>query len=149
MVSMTLGLPRVISRADALAVPFPACIDDKYLSQIPDSDNLQPGGIQSQTGFYVQSLKLYVITEEVLSAMYSSEGTKEPATEKLAKIDFNNILKIDASLQNWHASLPGGLQVRRSVAEGRLAPVLSRQANILHLRSETLKPLRHCWIYSD
>lgn len=138
---MTLGLPRVISRADALAVPFPACIDDKYLSNLPDSDNLQPECIRSQTEFYVQSLKLYIITEEVLSVMYSTEGTKEPATEKLVKVDFNNILKIDAALQDWQSSLPGELKIRRNVAEDRLSPVLSRQANILQLRFETLENL--------
>lgn len=128
-----------VSSADARAVPLPACIDDKFLSTAPGLDNLQPDSVTSQTEFYVQSLQLYTITEEVLSAMYSNDAPTraEPeisATEKLANVDFNNVLNLDASLQHWLDALPEDLKVRSNVNEDRLAPILSRQANILRLR---------------
>jgi hypothetical protein len=142
VVSMTLGLPTVISRVDAHAVPLPACIDDVYLSSLPSQDNHQPLGMISQKEFFVQSLKLYVIMEDILSAMYSGEDSISPvtqsdltSTERLSRIDFNTLLQIEASLQNWYAALPDMLKAKDCAAEDNTEPILTRQATILQLRS--------------
>jgi hypothetical protein len=141
VVSMTLGLPMVVSRADALAVPLPASIDDIYLSAQPGQDGSQPRDVLPQSQFFIESLRLYRITEEVLSAMYSKEekipsGTKPgiSAAEKLASFDFNTVLKIEASLQHWHESLPDQLRQKPNSVGSTTDSVVWRQANILHLR---------------
>jgi hypothetical protein len=141
MVSMTLGRPLMISRADAISVPFPSSTDDEclLLEKLPDSMSRlhQPSGME----FYIQSLRLFTITEETLRTMYSVEATcTHPSTalssplEKLETLDFTTIVRIDLSLQQWNKSLPHPLRVRGSLAEELIEPTLSRQANILHLR---------------
>jgi hypothetical protein len=141
VVSMTLGLPMVISKRDALAVPLPACLDDADLSTIPGQDAAESQEVTTQTEFYVQSLRLYEITEEVLTTMYASEGRITPMKtenllpiERVNHVDFNTVLKLEASLQRWHASLPCKLKVRENIAKDMLDPVFSRQANLLRLR---------------
>ncbi|KAK5203088.1 hypothetical protein LTR47_011092 [Exophiala xenobiotica] len=114
MVSMTFGRPRVITRADALAVPFPASINDEYLSTEPGPDGVQPRGEPSLAEFYIQTLKLYVIQERTLFAMYSNDASDVKVTqstrESLDNIDFNTILRIEASLKSWDEALPGYLK---------------------------------------
>lgn len=131
----------VVSKRDALAVPLPACLDDADLSTTPGQDTAEARGVVTQAEFYVQSLRLYEITEEVLSAMYASEGrvpsmTKENLSpvERVEQIDFSTVLMLDASLRQWYASLPNKLKVRKNNAEDVKEAVLLRQANLLRLR---------------
>ncbi|KAJ9493819.1 hypothetical protein H2202_010674 [Exophiala xenobiotica] len=138
MVSMTFGRPRVITRADALAVPFPASINDEYLSTEPGPDGVQPRGEPSLAEFYIQTLKLYVIQERTLFAMYSNDASDVKVTqstrESLDNIDFNTILRIEASLKSWDEALPGYLKVRDNASTDFKTPIFARQANVLHLR---------------
>jgi hypothetical protein len=138
---MTLGKPLMISRADALLVPFPSNTEDGCLLSGSLSDSFghpqKPSGME----FYVQSLQLFTITEETLRTMYSAEATYQDATtrflspkEKLERFDFTTLVKIDHSLQRWKKALPQMLQVRGTQAEELMEPTLSRLANILHLR---------------
>jgi len=50
---MTLGLPMVISKRDALAVPLSACLDDVDLSTILSQDTAEIQEVITQTEFYV------------------------------------------------------------------------------------------------
>ena len=138
MVSMTFGRPMVITRADALAVPFPAGINDEYLSSTPGSSNLQPLGESSTVEFWLQTSKLYIIQEETLSAMYSNEAAIRKATnspaERLQNVDFNTILRIHSSLRQWNEALPQFLRVRKNSSTELADPIFSRQANVLYLR---------------
>ena len=136
---MTLGRPTTISKAEALSVPFPASIDDEYLSTIKGVDNFQPQDKPSETEFYIQTMKLYVLQAETLTVMYSDRTTQTDLTpsEKLLQLDFNTVLNLDASLRRWNDGLPDYLRFRGSSAHEPAVPVFSKQANILRLRSVT------------
>lgn len=141
MVSMTLGRPMMISRSDALAIPLPASIDDDCLSAEPGKDNEQPPDRPSKMEFFIQSLKLFQITEATLSSMYAgdSRSDQDGSTQRkpnLEDLDFNTIISIESSLRKWNHSIPGylKLQFENSELDSFLDPVLKRQANILHLR---------------
>jgi len=136
MVAMTLGRPTMIPKADALAVPFPAAIDDQYLSPKLGDDHSQPQEQISIVEFYVQSLKLYIINEETLSTMYKSDGSDGPpsAMTKLANLDLNTILRLDSAITDWYDSLPKKLKVRSNPVDDFTEPIFARQSNILRLR---------------
>ncbi|KIX99976.1 uncharacterized protein Z520_04614 [Fonsecaea multimorphosa CBS 102226] len=140
MVSMTLGRPMMISRTDASVVPFPEAIDDQYLSLEIGQDHSQPQGQVSIIEFYVQSLKLYIITEEILSVMYphedaaSSPTRASSALEKLASLDFNTILRIDSAITNWYKAVPNELKIHSDSLPEPHKAAHARQANILRLR---------------
>ncbi|KIW23707.1 uncharacterized protein PV07_11886 [Cladophialophora immunda] len=139
MVSMTLGRPMMISKTDASVVPFPEAIDDQYLSLELGQDQSQPHGKVSIVEFYVQSLKLYIITEETLSAMYPHEdapcsSTPAPALEKLTNLDFNTILRIDTAITKWYDAVPDALKIHSHRSRSSREAAHSRQANILRLR---------------
>lgn len=135
---MTFGRPMVITKADAFSIPFPASIDDEYLSSEPGPGNMQPPDKPSIIEFWLQTLKLYSIQEETLSAMYSNDAVIRKAitspSERLENLDFNTILRINSSLRKWNDALPHFLKVRVNAAEDLAEPIFSRQANVLHLR---------------
>jgi len=73
--------------------------------------------------------------------MYASEGRITPMIkenlspmEKVENIDFNTVIKLEASLQRWYFSLPHKLKVRKNMVEDMIEPIFSRQANMLRLR---------------
>ncbi|KAH8810824.1 fungal-specific transcription factor domain-containing protein [Xylogone sp. PMI_703] len=139
MVSMTLGRPMMISKCDALGVPFPQAIDDEYLSSDARKEHSQPAGAMSKNEFFLQSLKLYIITHETLSTMYRNEdvissGVSPSALEKLHKLDFNTIVKIDTSISEWYSAVPKGLKICSAPTGKSDESIFSRQANILRLR---------------
>ena len=137
---MTLGRPTTISKTEASSVPFPASIDDEFLSTTRDVDGFQPEGKASVTEFYIQTVKLYVLQEETLSVMYSDRITQTglAASGHLSHLDFNTVLALDASLRRWNEAIPDFLKFRSSSTEEPAVPVFSKQANILHLRYATL-----------
>lgn len=134
---MTFGRPMVITRHDALAVPFPSSINDEFLGTTPGDSNDQPSDSPSVVEFWLQSLKLYVIQEEVLSTFYSHEASSQdtslPIDKRLEDLDFNSIASIDASLHRWQSHLPNHMHVQ-ATAESQDHSIFTRQANILHLR---------------
>ncbi|KAL8828757.1 MAG: hypothetical protein Q9191_002410 [Dirinaria sp. TL-2023a] len=141
LVSMTLGRPPTITKTNALSIPLPASIDDEYLSMIHGSDGTQPPEKPSKTEFYVQFLKLYVLQEETLSVMYSDEATEPSLTpsERIERLGFDNVLKIDSSLQKWNDSLPPHLRVPNGSDGGSTVPAFSKQANTLHLHYKYIR----------
>lgn len=136
MVAMTLGRPTMVPKADALTVPLPAAIDDPYLSTKAGQDGSQPVGEMSVVEFYVQSLKLYIINEETLTALYKSDGSDAPtsAMNKLASLDLNTILRIDMTITSWYDSLPEQLKARKHPSDDFTEPIFARQSNTLRLR---------------
>ena len=136
MVSMTLGRPVVISSADACAVPLPIAVDDIHLVADMSFDGHQPEGTVSRTSFFLNSLKLVEILEQILSEMYSARSAVpgySNSIEKLLHYDFNTILRIDTLFQEWYDSLPYQLRLggdKPDVTD----PTLSRQARVLRLR---------------
>lgn len=139
LVSMTLGRPTVISKTDALNVPLPKSIDDEDLSVASESDRgLQLDNKPSITEFYVQSLKLYIIQEEILSVFYSTDRKAYlPPMQRLEDLNFDAILRADSSLRRWRDSLPDFIEICGGISDEMDRTVFSRQANILHLRSDT------------
>lgn len=137
MVSMTFGRPMMISRADALATPFPDAIDDESLV----NERYQPQSSEklSRNEFFVQSLRLYIITQEILSEMYQNENTTSTgppgsSMEKLRRLDFNAIVKIDSEILSWYNAVPEALKINPSPANKSDSQTILRQANILRLR---------------
>ncbi len=137
MVSMTLGRPTVVSQADARDVPLPAQIDDVYLSLRADVEGQQPVALISTTSFFVHSLKLVDILEQVLLNMYSAGSVIERSpgswTQKLRYLDFNTIVRIDNSFKEWHDGLPAALLMKTNQVDFT-NPVHCRQARVLRLR---------------
>ena len=133
---MTLGRLTTISKTEASSAPFPASIDDEFLSTATGVDSSQPQDKPSETEFYVQTVKLYVLQEETLSVMYSDRMKQTGLTpsEKLLQLDFNCVFTLDASLRKWNETLPDYLKFLSSSTEEPAVPVFSKQANILHLR---------------
>jgi len=139
---MTLGRPTMISRDDALIVPFPSSIDDEYLSLIPGHDRQQPVDQPSSIAFFVRSVELYAINERVLSTMYANGSVNGPAPrsglpfpEQLQSLDFNEILRLDGDLIKWNESLPSFMVVNPGIPiDYRRDPIIPRQANVLRLR---------------
>ena len=137
VVSMTLGRPLMINREDAHIVPLPQPIDD--LNKPSNIGQDQQSGEVPRITFFVESLKLYYITEETLSAMYKNDGLASQGSplslrEKLENFDFNTLVRIDAAIDNWYISLPQQLQINHDRNSDSYDLVLHRQANILRLR---------------
>jgi hypothetical protein len=148
---MTLGQPMMIGPAMSRSVPLPAAIDDEFLSLEQGIDAVQPANIPSKTDFYVQTLKLYIILEEILNGFYSSGVSDELASrnhrsakEGLDELDCNLILRIDRSLTQWFQDIPEHLVWRPKHARGDAEELFVRQSNVLHLRytpSHECKPM--------
>jgi Fungal specific transcription factor domain/Fungal Zn(2)-Cys(6) binuclear cluster domain len=137
IVSMTLGRPMVISQADARAVPLPAENNDCSLSSRIDSYDSQPEQTISKLSFYIQTLKLADILEQILSQMYSGNSTTcDPnriSVQRIADLDLNTILRIDNNFAKWHDQLPRELIAHKGTPSHANRPFFS-QARVLRLR---------------
>lgn len=141
MISMTLGRPMSITKTDALAVPLPPCEDGDIFS--PASGETRDPSIRGQKmEFFTQSLKLYYITEEMLSTVYSRDPSNPfaprsdlPPQVRLDSLDLTTILRIDNTLRKWKEMLPEALQMQSVHKPVSNDPLQVRLANILQLRS--------------
>lgn len=138
---MTLGRPLMISGTLSRSVPYPNSIDDEYLLVEPNEIGSQPSHKPSKVEFFVSSLGLYSILEEILSTFYPScvnggttSGNDFYQTKFAKRLDFNSILSLDQSLTKWRESLPSCLMMCEAPIDTRSDPVFPRQANILELR---------------
>lgn len=137
---MTLGRPMTISKTDAFTVPLPLPADDG-IDPMSLHDDYWLLETSPNTEFFIQSVKLYSITEEMLSTIYSRDKSNPFASRseltpnsRLNNLDFNTILRIDNTLYNWKDSLPYYLQLQSTQSVTRKDAIRVRQANILHLR---------------
>ena len=138
MVSVTHGRPVMISPELCAMMPLPRCS-----SPGPDGQNQAVPSLS----FFIKSVKLYEIMNQVISAFYSTAaasagaaaataGTAAPQTspdEDLAKL-----LNLDDDLLAWERGLPSYLRFdlldEAEAREHSRVDCKPRQAVILHIR---------------
>lgn len=139
LISMALGRPMVVSRAEAAAVPLPEQIDDTLLSPVLSTSGVQASGKVSHASFFVHAIKMVGLLERVLSDIYSTDeaGSRRVNTstaDRLQCLDFSVIVQIDAAFQGWEEALPAELKLGEQGRDSSDA-IIFRQARILRLRS--------------
>ena len=115
VLSMTFGRPAMISKSLADAVPLPETNDENS----PDNTDqgLQPNNQPSRMAFFVESLRLYDIMNDVLLELYTREnnikGRQDTASHRsdYDSVDLATILKLDRALMLWGQSLPPHLRI--------------------------------------
>jgi hypothetical protein len=134
---MTFGRPSMISLRTQVTLPL--AIDDEYLS----NDNTpceQPKGTFSQTGFFIQTLKLYDILGEILAIFYDSSGASRGAgggAKPKPEEYYQSVLRLDKMLLDFQRQLPPNLRLEWLDDNGQPAKrdvCSQRQANVIHAR---------------
>ncbi|KAI9644448.1 hypothetical protein NHQ30_006469 [Ciborinia camelliae] len=108
LLAMTFGRPNMI-RTGSWDVQEPAIIDDQYLSV--DGQGVQPSGLYSRMYLFVYSLRLFDITDEILSEFYVLQGGKggsnsAKSCDPWSVGDLASILTINAKLYEFRETVP-------------------------------------------
>ena len=112
--SMTYGRPAMIGKRSAAAVPLPAAIDEHYLSGDPNGRESQPENQPSILDFFIESLGLYRILNEILLNVYAADsqtGATIDEWECFFPLRFDqercfSVLDLDRALTLWERGLP-------------------------------------------
>ncbi|KAK9364506.1 fungal-specific transcription factor domain-containing protein [Lipomyces kononenkoae] len=110
LIAMTFGRPTMISGSwDVIA---PSMIDDEHLRR--KGEGIQPPNSPSQMGLFVYSLKLFDITNEILSELYirQSRGASpdEPCQKPWSPEQLLKVLSISSKLDRFDDTLPDSLR---------------------------------------
>lgn len=128
LTATTFGRPVLVSRQ--YSVPPPEPIDDEYLSE--SSEGLQPSDRPSYLAFFVHSVALFDVLNEILAKFYT-EG--ESISDKTAD-SLSHVLQLSSKLDELGHSIPlylrEGAELTRLDEE--LRGCLQMQANILKSR---------------
>ncbi|KAI9705365.1 MAG: hypothetical protein M1820_005195 [Bogoriella megaspora] len=136
--SMTFGRPQAISRGSPSRIPLPVAVDDEYIPNEPTTDieRLQPGNPPSKMWFFLETLHLYSMLNDILHSFHEPES--EDGGEDIyeffmpdKKSRSRNVFDIDKELTGWTRNLPVHLKWPASESWGE---VIQRQANVLHAR---------------
>jgi hypothetical protein len=103
----------MIGKRSAAAVPLPAAIDEHYLSGDPNR-NSQPEGQPSILDFFIESLSLYRILNEIMLNVYAADAQTGASVyewecffphrdEQERSFSF---LDLDRALSLWERGLP-------------------------------------------
>jgi len=133
---MTLGRPAIVSKTLAAIVPLPAIIDDEFLSDEPGVYRSQPNASPSILGFFIKSLQLYDIVNDILLLLYFGEDNdaqKDPAILlSNQSINVATVMQLDRDLMKWGRSLPPYLRI--SSLDSFSNTIFLRQAIIGRIR---------------
>jgi hypothetical protein len=136
---MTFGRPAMISKSLADAVPLPAIIEPESLSYQTNLTSFQPGTPTSMMAFFVHSLQLYSIINDILLELYMADDQgKQKDSHDFAleqpyqPFDMSAILKLDSDLMTWGRTLPPHLRV--SCTESSENKIFWRQAIVCRAR---------------
>ena len=137
--SMTYGRPAMIGKRSAAAVPLPMAIDEHYLSGDPHRKNSQPEDRPSILDFFIQSLDLYRILNEILLNVYAADPKTGPNIDEWecffpSRYDGqrgSSFLDLDRELTLWERGLPCHLTVSNV---GNNNEIHGRQAVVLRQR---------------
>ena len=105
---MTFGRPSMIARwlPENVTVPLPSMIDDEFLDSQAESAATRPDGRPTILAFFIKSLELYDIVNDILLELYQgSADTTSKETHHLVAV-----LQFDDRLLAWLKSLPAHLQ---------------------------------------
>lgn len=107
VLSTTLGRPATISYQ--YTVPLPRPIDDEYLTQ-QGTDGVQPSKDFAKSSFFIQTLKLNTILNDVWSKAYHAVDTAQERTDDLDERAWSQltqtIIDIDVKLARFERELP-------------------------------------------
>jgi hypothetical protein len=135
---MTFGRPAMISKVSSGAVPLPARVDDEFI--IPDSaaESSQPVEKPSMMAFYIKTLELYEIMNDVLLSLY--KPVADDSADDIHDFYFNKaisegertIFDLDRALTRWTRSLPDHIRPGSSI--GSDSSIFFRQSIVLQAR---------------
>jgi hypothetical protein len=137
--SMTYGRPAMIGKRGAAAVPLPAAIDEHYLSGDPSRRDSQSEDSPSILDFFIQSLGLYRILNEILLNVYAADpqtGANIDQWECFFPRQYDeqrscSFLDLDRALTLWDRDLPPHL---KDFNYANSSKIHSRQAVVLRQR---------------
>lgn len=137
-ISMKFGRPPSIRTADDFDVDLPLNVDDQYImhdSMLPR----QPAGRPSLTAFFLNTIKLSFIIDQILRELYRTN--RRPATEEshLYSIrpesnqahTLGTIVLLDGKLESWWNDIPSNLRDNPDIPDG---PDFQRQRNVMLIR---------------
>jgi hypothetical protein len=129
----------MISKSLADAVPLPAMIEPESPSYPTNLTSSQPGTQTAMIAFFVHSLQLYNIINDILLELYMAgdqSEQKDPHAfspeQSYQSFDMAAILKLDGDLMTWGRTLPPHLCVSR--AESSENKISWRQAIVCRAR---------------
>lgn len=128
----------MISKSSAITVPLPAMIDDEFLSHQPGIEAVQPADQPSMIAFFVKTLQLYDIINDLLLTLYmgrDDNGQKDQYDFYFGQTesgDIATVYQLDRALMIWGQTLPSHL--RLSSLESSRNATFMRQAIVLRAR---------------
>lgn len=140
----------MISRANAVALPTPLCIDEEYLTDEMQPDEMQQKHSPSIMAFLEKSLPLYEIMNEILVAFYNPLvkarnrnsydlyfggpiiKPQGQSNNNVYQSENATVFQLDAALTEWRKSLPEHLHPSYTLIQEN--PTFLRQANIIWAR---------------
>ncbi|KAF9071113.1 fungal-specific transcription factor domain-containing protein [Rhodocollybia butyracea] len=126
--SMIVGRPRAIS-SDDYDTEFPVECDDEYWEQPGDLAFKQPSGKHCKVSYWIHTLKLLHVLEQVQRAMRFVRRSSKAAQGVLLAGRQRAITEIDKSLTEWLETIPEELKWDPQ----RSDPVLFHQSTLLYL----------------
>lgn len=138
-IAMTHGRPTMINRSLVSPLRLPAAVDDEYIPVYPGPFQ-QPEDQPSKVHFFNETLKLYVIMDDILLSFYAHERDQTHGKECKnyfgilnTSHDVPSMLEIDNKLYLWEKDLPSHLKDYRTMAEaGKVAS--SRERHTVYFR---------------
>lgn len=138
MAAMTYGRPPMITTRIQTKTPMPLSIDEELLpteGPLPVSCSDQPSIVE----FFIQSLRLFDILDEILVAFYLDCLEKEDSIEEVLEKFLGrsaadrkcSIPDIDRRLLEWDKNLPPHLKVQYTSLDSGISRSFARQAVIL------------------
>ncbi|KAK1490369.1 hypothetical protein CTAM01_10658 [Colletotrichum tamarilloi] len=128
LTATTFGRPVLVSRQ--YFVPPPEPIDDEYLSE--SSEGLQPSDRPSYLAFFVHSVALFDVLNEILAKFYTEgESVSDKTPDSLS-----HVLQLSSKLDELGHSIPPYLREGADLTrlDEELRGCLQMQANILKSR---------------
>lgn len=129
----------MISKSLADAVPLPVMIEPEIIRETKSSTSFHPGTPTSMMAFFIHSLQLYDIINDILLELYmpddqgEQKSSQDLVPEQLyGSFDMAAILKLDGDLMKWGRTLPPHLRVSRT--ESSESRIYWRQAVVCRAR---------------
>ena len=155
--SMTYGRPAMIGKRAAAAVPVPLAVDEEYLSGGHLKGDFEPPRIPSLMDFFIQSLGLYRIMNDILLSVYAPDP-KNDSIDDLYECLFprrtespsRSFLDLDRELNSWERNLPLHLRidVRSSDNEIHARQAVILRQRYLHVKILLLRPILSRFVIS-
>ena len=135
---MTFGRPAMVSKISSGAVPLPVKVDDEFIVSSSTAEPSQPVERPSMMTFYIKTLELYEIMNDVLLSLYKPAAEDSP--NDIHDFYFNTavsegertVFDLDRSLDRWAQNLPAHLCPGSSSRSD--SPIFFRQSVVLQAR---------------